>query len=118
MKYEEIPFLSKDEIEAAILRDDPGELIFVVLSAALYAEDVEWAQSVCNRLIKHDNFNVRGNAILGFGHIARIHNQLDINVAKPAIEAALKDVSEYVRGQADCVADDVEFFLGWSINRP
>jgi hypothetical protein len=117
MKYEEIPLLTKDEVEDAILRDDPDELLFIVLSAALYADDVDWAQCVCNRLAKHDNFNVRGNAILGFGHIARVHNMLDINIAKPAIEAGLKDVSEYVRGQADCAANDVEFFLGWSIKR-
>ena len=41
-------FDDKDEVEAAILRDDPSELIFVVLSAALYAEDVEWAKSSYN----------------------------------------------------------------------
>jgi hypothetical protein len=33
----------------------------------------EWGEGVCARLANHEHFNVRGNAILGFGHLARIH---------------------------------------------
>src|SRR5437879_4332210 len=110
MKYEAIPVLTKDKIESAIVRDDPEELLYAVLSAALYSDDPEWAEDVCVRLSTHEHFNVRGNAILGFGHIARIHGGLTEIKVKPLIEHALKDKSDYVRGHANDAADDVEFF--------
>ena len=118
MQYEIIEPLSKDEIESAISRNDPDELLYAVLSAALHSDDATWAEEICLRLAKHEHFNVRGNAILGFGHIARIHQQLNEVRVKPLIEAALRDESDYVRGQADGAADDVEFFLKWEIDYP
>ena len=117
MKYEAIPVSTKNEIESAISQDDPEELLYMVLLAALDSDDPMWAEDVCARLSKHEHFNVRGNAILGFGHIARIHKKLTESTVKPLIEAALKDESEYVRGQANDAADDAEFFLKWKIKR-
>jgi hypothetical protein len=117
MKYEKIKELSRVEIEAAILRNDLGELSIAVLSAALYGEDRSWAEDVCFRLASHEHENVRGNAILGFGHIARIARQLDEAKVKPLIESALEDPSAYVRGQAEGTKDDVEFFLRWRFKR-
>ncbi|HKZ77973.1 MAG TPA: hypothetical protein VJ124_06580 [Pyrinomonadaceae bacterium] len=117
MKYEPIERRSKQEVESAIARNDPDELFHAVLSAALYSDDRDWSESICLRLSKHEQFNVRGNAILGFGHIARIHGLLNENKVKPVIEAALSDPSHYVRGQAAAAAADVEFILKWEINR-
>jgi hypothetical protein len=117
MKYHDIEKLSTAEVEAAILRNKPIELSTAVLSAALYADRAEWAQGVCERLAPHSNENVRGNAILGFGHVARINGKLTKSRVRPLIEAALQDDSEYVRGQAEAAADDVELFLRWRLNR-
>jgi hypothetical protein len=117
MKYNDIEKLSTVEVEAAILRNKPIELSTAVLSAALYADSAEWAQGVCERLATHPNENVLGNAILGFGHIARINGNLDENMVKPLIEAALRDDSEDVKGQAESAADDVELFLQWRLKR-
>jgi hypothetical protein len=117
MKYGVIPELSVDAVEAAIRRNEPQELLFAVLSAALYGSSLEWAEEVCRKLAMHEHFNVRGNAILGFGHLARIHGRLDRSIAMPIIEAGMVDSHEFVRGQAHAAADDVEHFLGWSITR-
>jgi len=97
MKYETIPLLTKNEIESAISRNEPGELLCVVLSAALYSDDPVWAEDVCVRLSNQEHCNVRADAILGFGHIARIHTKLAESRVKPLIEAALRDKSDYVR---------------------
>ena len=118
MKYGVIAQRSKAEVESAILINDPEELLYAVLSAALYADDSEWAEDICLRLSSHEHFNVRGNAVLGLGHIARIHGALDELKAKPVIEGALKDENAYVKGQANAAADDVEFFLKWKVERP
>ncbi|HZG53863.1 MAG TPA: hypothetical protein VEZ40_17295 [Pyrinomonadaceae bacterium] len=117
MKYVTVAPRSKVEVEAAISRNDPDELLKAVISAALHSDDPGWAEDVCLRLAKHEHFNVRGNAILGFGHLARIHRRLDERRVKPLIETALREANDYVRGQADAAADDVEFFLKWKIDR-
>lgn len=118
MRYEAIEPRSKDAVESAMSRNDPNELLYAVLSAALYSDDPDWAEGICLRLAEHEHFNVRGNAILGFGHLARIHRRLNECRVKPLIEAALRDKSDYVRSQASAAADDVEFFLKWEIHRP
>src|SRR5262245_53444465 len=117
MQYEPIPQMSVEEVEDAIERNQPNELLFAVISAALYGVDRDWAQSVCCRLAVHEHYNVRGNAILGFGHIARIHGWLDRTVVLPIIENGLRDSHEYVRSQAHSAADDVKHFLGWPVQR-
>ena len=118
MKYEPIPEMSVEDVDAAIVRNQSDELVLAVLSAALYGLDRGWAQGVCCRLAAHQHFNVRGNAILGFGHLARIHRQLDRSVVLPIVEAGLIDSHEDVRGLANDAADDIEHFLGWSVLRP
>lgn len=117
MKYEEIPRLTTAQVELAISRNQPDELLVAVLSAALYADDRRWAEDVCVRLASHEDPDVRGKAVLGFGHIARINGTLSEGRVKPLIERALRDENSYVRGQAESAADDVELFLRWSINR-
>jgi hypothetical protein len=117
MRYEGIDPMSREEVEAVLARDDPDELLRAVLAVALQSEESEWAGSVCLRLASHRHFNVRGNAILGFGHLARRYRRLD-PAAGEIIEAGLRDVDPYVRGQADAAADDAEQYLGWTITRP
>jgi hypothetical protein len=118
MKYEPISDLSPGEIEDVIAHDDLERLPIAVLSASLHSADPEWAERICLRLARHEDPRVRGNAILGFGHIARLHGRLTEQVVKPIIEAALNESDEYVRGHADSAADDAELFLKWRCRRP
>jgi hypothetical protein len=118
MRYEPIPELTRAEVEAAVERDDPGELLYAVLAAALYADDPAWAEGVCLRAASHRDPNVRGNAVLGFGHLARLHGRLDRLRVEPVIAAALDDPDPYVRGHAHNAAGDVSHFLGWAVRGP
>lgn len=112
--YEPIPALTDAEIKAAVARNDPTELLIAVLSAALSFEDRAFAQDVCINLAKHEHFNVRGNALLGLAHIARIDGKLDEKVVGPLIRAGLQDDHEYVRGQAEDAKEDIAWYLGWN----
>jgi hypothetical protein len=47
------------------------ELSSVPLAVSMHSTDTDWAQGVCVRLASQPHFNVRGNAVLGFGHLAR-----------------------------------------------
>ena len=102
--------------EAAIARDEPAELLYVPIAASLHAERLDWAQGVCARLAAHPDFNVRGNAILGFGHLARRFRQLDRSLVEPLVVRARSDADPYVRGQAHAAADDLRHFLGWDLS--
>ena len=117
-RFESIPEWTKAEVEAAISRNEPEELLYAVLAAALYAEDAAWAEDVCYCLASHAHFNVRGNALLGFAHIARIHRSLDRPRVQPLLEAGMRDRHEYVRGQAYGAVDEIQHFLGWRIPQP
>ena len=112
MFYEPIPELDASEIEQAIKRNDAKELSIAVLSAALYHK-AEFAESTCQRLAGHSDCNVRGNAILGFSHVARLHGCLNKELVHPVVAAALGDEDDYVRMHAHDVKDDLEHWLRW-----
>ena len=112
-KYEEITEWTRDAVEKALRDDDADALLRAVVAVALHDTDWYYAQDLCIRLSSHRHFNVRGNAVLGFAHIARIHGQLDRAVVQPIIEAALHDADDYVRGHGVDAADDTAHFLGW-----
>ena len=75
----------KLEIEATIAEDDPEELLGVIIELALSAEDLEWAEDCCIRLAKHSDTNVRGNAIIGFAHLAERFGDLLVAQQKAAV---------------------------------
>lgn len=102
------------DIDAALQRGDPEELLYVPIVLGMNAPDCErgWVEGICFHLATHHHFNVRGNAILGLGHVARTCGALDTETAVSIIARALTDESEFVRGQAQCAADDLETYLG------
>ncbi len=102
------------DIEAALDRADPQELLYVPIVVGMNAADCQpgWAEEICLRLAVHPNFNVRGNAILGLGHIARTCRVLDTKASVPVINAALQDEDEFVRGHAVSAAEDLSVCLG------
>lgn len=104
--------ISKEEAFAAVKIDNVAELPHIVIAVSLNEENLEWAQEYCLSLASHSNEYIRGNAILGFGHLARRFGRLTA-AAKPLIQAGLTDTSSFVRGQAVSAADDVGQFLGW-----
>ncbi len=113
MDFFKEPWTEKD-VEQAIERDDPEELLLVPIAISLYPpEDCSWSESICIRLAAHPDYRVRANAILGFGHLARVCGKLDEKTVKPLIAAALKDPNKAVRGQAVAAKSDTRHFLHW-----
>ena len=115
MKFQDLEHFTNADVEAAITRNDPDELLHIAVGVSMSAPDLAWAQEICLRLACHPHVNVRGNAVLGFGHLARRFGQLDEERVKPIIDAALHDPSDYVRGHADSAASDVTQFLKWHV---
>jgi hypothetical protein len=106
----------RTDVEAAIERDDPIELMDVATRIGLDAEEREWAQTCCVQLARHRNAQVRGNAVAGLGHLARRFGRLDPNRIKRVVAVALCDRSEYVQEMARSAADDLRTFLSWEFD--
>ena len=105
-------------VEDAIDRDDPAELAELAFEVGLSGEPWEWAQSCSVQLARHRSARVRESAIASFGHLARRFGRLDPGRVRRLVEIALHDPSAAVRTRADDVADDLNTFLGWQLERP
>lgn len=105
-----------DEIgeQLELLQNEPDELKRFIVGIALYHPDGARVELACRSYVGHDDEEVRGNAILAFGHLARRFRVLSPDI-KPLIESALLDDSAHVKGQAWAAASDVRFFLGWNV---
>jgi len=115
MKYETIEQCTLSAAESLLSSGDFNSLAKQIVSISLYEEDLVAAQNICSRVAELSHSAARGNAILGFGHLARRSAFLDKNLVSPLIINALNDTDSYVRSQADAAADDIEQFLGWRL---
>ena len=113
LKYVEIPEWSDAEIQAVIERDDPHQLRYVPLAASMFPSSRVHAEQICLRFATHPDPSVRGNAMEGFGHIARIFRSLNKRLIEPVIEVGLADSDDWVRDKADGAAEEIEMFCGW-----
>lgn len=106
---------TEQDVESVVARGLPEELLYVPIVITMDPPDRAWAETICLALAKNPHFNVRGNAVLGFGHLARTCGHLNLAAVTPVIAAALHDEHEYVRGQAEAAADDIFQYLGTQI---
>jgi len=113
--YCSIEAVSIEEAEAAAVRNKPDELLLVAIGVGLYSDDLAWAEQFCVRLAAHQHFNVRGNAILALGHLSRRFRTLKQASSLEAIRGGLSDSNDYIRGQSEAAADDVEWFAKLSV---
>jgi len=104
---------TRDDVEAALLRGDPAELLYVPVVVGMNAPacGAEWAEQVCLRLATHPDATVRGNALLGIGHVARTCAGLHDRRSVQAVQEGLKDPEPWVRGHADDARSDIEHSL-------
>lgn len=116
MRYEELAVGELSEFRDALSRGDTEAAAKLIVGLALHIPDLKNGIEACTEGARAENEVVRGNAILGFGHLARRFRQLDRARIEPLIFAGLMDKSDYVRGQAQAAVDDIEFFLGWKLN--
>lgn len=112
-RFQDLEYFTNDDVNDAILRNDPAELALVSITVALSSPDAACAQDVCLRLGVYKDPRVRGNAVMCLGHLARRFRSLDEPRVRPLIEASLRDSDDYVRTLAVSAADEVHQFLGW-----
>ncbi len=99
-----------EQVEALMGDPNAADLLYVPIVVSQNSSDFLWADSVCEELSNHPNPQVRGNAILGFGHLARRHRRCSSR-ARQLVAEALNDLDPYVRGHAESAIDDFQTFL-------
>lgn len=106
---------SGDELAAALDADDVEALREMVVAVTALGDDAEQATALVRRLVSHHDEFVRGNAVLGVGHIARRFGSFAPDLL-PRVRAAARDPSEHVRGHAASAADDLQMFAGIQVH--
>ena len=103
--------MTKDEFEEFIKTGNAEEVAKQLIGLAFYEEDYDFALRMILLCTEHSDSNVRGNAILCLGHLARIHKRLPVDPIVSIVLNGIVDVDEYVRGQAYPAKDDIELFI-------
>jgi hypothetical protein len=112
MNYHEILPMSRRELETLLESGNETAIVEALLSAAFFDHEWRWVQGTCLRFLEHADLNVRQNAVMCLGHIARIHRNLDLELVLPKllalkadaeinpwVEDALEDIKCFVRVQ-------------------
>ena len=108
---------SHADVQAVLERGLVEEVLYVPIVVSLNAPDCgpDWAESLCHQLARHPHPHVRANALLGFGHLARLCRALDVDRASEAIRTGMRDADEGVRAHAFEAASDLQVFMGVSV---
>jgi len=99
------------DVEKVIEENKAEDLLYVPIVISMDSPNYEWSEKICISLSSHENFNVRGNAILGFSHLARTSGKLNLTKVLPIVSNALSDQNDYVRGHAQDTAEDIKHYL-------
>lgn len=114
--YKPLDELTNEGIDRVLERNDPDEMIRLPLSVGMNHTNWKYAQELCVKLSKHENANVRANAVLGLSYIARIHGKLERNIVKPIILKELRENKEYEWRIIDSI-NDINLFLKWNLGK-
>ncbi len=109
MRYHDVVPISKEEAQSAFQGEDSERICDALVRIAYHDPDWKWVQEQCIRFSRHADPDVRGLALTCFGHLARIHQKLDLLVVMPILEEALND--PIVGGRAGDALDDIEIYL-------
>jgi len=108
-RYEEVPPSSRAALATALLEGDFESAAERLLGVVLHDGDWRWCQDRCLALVDHESEAVRRIAVLGLGHLARLHRQLDVPHVVPRLRELLND--PVLGGAAEDALDDIAVFL-------
>lgn len=109
MGYHEVLPLERDELENLIGSGNEAAVVEALLSAAFFDPDWRWVQQLCVSHLEDMNENVRCNAAICLGHVARIHGRIELEMIVPRLKSMLADP---VTGPyAEDALDDIAHFV-------
>ena len=115
MKYSTPPRLSRKQATADLASADSRKRVDALLSLALYDSDWRWVQDQCLRLLADPEEDVVATAILGLGHLARLHQRLDLERVLPPLITLQAD--QRFSGRVSDAFADIRMFVSDSKGR-
>ena len=109
MKYRDVFPMDRADLERLLESGNERAIIDALLSAAFYEPDWLWVQGTCLRFLDHPAKWVRWNAATCLGHIARIHQKLDVEVVVPKLQALLTDAE--IASNVDDALSYIKWYL-------
>jgi hypothetical protein len=109
MQYQEIRSRDRQEIELLLRSPEKVERLDALLSATYYDSDWRWVQNRCLDFLSHSDHEERALAATCLGHVARIHQDLDIELVLSKL-APLKN-DPLVGSSVQDALDDIRLFL-------
>lgn len=105
-----------ESIDQMLDSGDIAHMHEVPIAVSLNPPDCEWSLDVCIKLAVHPDPTIRGNAALGFGHLARTCPDVALDdIVAARLAAALDDTDSYVAGQALSAHEDIIQFRGLAL---
>jgi len=111
MRYEEVGPLDRDTVTIRLRSDKEIDVCSALVAAALHDPDWRWVQSQCVAQAGHPSSRVRGVVAICFGHLARIHRQIDRERVEAVLGRLAIDAVPEVRGCVPDARSDFAIFL-------
>jgi hypothetical protein len=109
MEYREPIPISRTEAEEAFASGDSFRICDALVRITFHDLDWRWVQQWCIDFSKHPDLYIRGLAATCFGHLARIHGCLDLDIVLPILKDLLNDPD--VGGEAKNAISDIRMFM-------
>ncbi len=109
MRHEAISPISREDAEMALRAGDPEKICDTLVRLAFHEKDRRFVEEKCLSFSSHPDASVRGIVAASFGHLARIHGQLDEERVIPVLEKMRKD--HELTGRVEDALDDIRMFV-------
>ena len=108
-EYRKVLPIDRPTLERLFESGNENAICEALLSGSFYEPDWRWVQAQCLRFLDHPVLNVRCNAVISLGHIARVSRQMDVELVLPKLNELKKDTK--ILPWVDDAIDDIRFFL-------
>ena len=108
MKYEDLPPISREELEDSVAFGSEEVASRALLRMALNESDWLWTEEKCLAALEDLRPHVKAAAITSLGHLARIHGIVNRERVVPVLKSLQSDPE--VGGIAEDALDDILLF--------
>jgi hypothetical protein len=102
--------LSTQEVEQALLSNDPTKISRALLALALHDPDWHKTQAYCLQFLEHPDDGVRGFAAECISHLIYNQRHLDVNRVRTALLQHQSEPDQYVARKVAYALSDLELF--------
>ena len=107
MIYREPQAISRDKAEHIFASGDANQIASALVDIAFHDRDWRWVQNKCLGFARDGNPGVRQVAITCLGHVARIHQTLDLETVLPVLDELAGDPAVITED----ALDDIRMFI-------